>query len=177
MKTEFLIRDAIALDMAWIARVHTEGWRTGYAGIMPEEFLRGRSVEKSRALWEKKFAEQSGLILVAERGGGICGFVSGGKAREGLPGFDSELYAIYVDQNARGLGAGAALLGAFFGRQAALGARSCALWVLEENPSRKFYEKLGGELLPLRKPCQFGGKPLVEVAYGWRALRAGSLFS
>jgi len=170
MKNKIFIRDAKAGDAGEIARVNVYGWRTAYAGIMPAEFLLGRSVESSRAGWEKNLAAKRGLVLVAEKDGGICGFASGGRAREGLPGFDSEIYAIYVDQAVRGLGAGAALMRAFFGRQAALGARNCALWVLEENPYRKFYEKMGGTLLSLKKTAEFGGKSLTEAAYAWNKL-------
>jgi hypothetical protein len=41
------------------------------------------------------------------------------------------------------------------------------LWVLAENPSRKFYERLGGQLV-YEKTVTIGGVPLIEVAYGWR---------
>lgn len=170
MKNKFKVREAGIGDAGAIARVTVEGWRTAYAGLMPAEFLLGRTVESSRAGWERNLTEKRGLVLVSEKDGEIRGFASGGKARESLPGFDSEIYAFYVDQAVRGLGAGAALMQAFFERQAALGARNCALWVLEENPSRKFYEKMGGALLSLKKTSVFGGKPLAEVAYAWNKL-------
>lgn len=167
----FLIRVAVPGDAPGIARVHVEGWRTSYSGIMPEEFLQARSLEKHCAMWEKNIAEKRDLILVAEKDGAVRGFVSGGKAREELAGYDSEVYAVYVDKELRGLGAGQALMKAFFNRQAGAGARSCALWVLEENPSRRFYEKSGGTLLDFRKHLVFGGKPLNEVAYAWKDMQ------
>ncbi len=40
------------------------------------------------------------------------------------------------------------------------------IWVFAQNPSRRFYEALGGQYL---KSAQFeiGGATLEEVAYGW----------
>ena len=39
-------------------------------------------------------------------------------------------------------------------------------WVLEENPSRRFYESLGGIEFK-RQTITIGGRDVVEVAYGW----------
>jgi hypothetical protein len=41
------------------------------------------------------------------------------------------------------------------------------VWVLADNPSRRFYEALGGA--PVRtQHIEFGGTLLEEIAYGWR---------
>jgi hypothetical protein len=40
------------------------------------------------------------------------------------------------------------------------------LWVLAENPARRFYERLGGQPVST-KTVTIGGVPLTEVAYGW----------
>jgi hypothetical protein len=44
-----------------------------------------------------------------------------------------------------------------------------AVWVLARNPSRRFYEALGGELIT-EQQIERGGESYVEVAYGWRDL-------
>ena len=41
------------------------------------------------------------------------------------------------------------------------------VWVLAENPSRQFYEALGGQELG-QQEITVGGATLVEVAYGWK---------
>ena len=41
------------------------------------------------------------------------------------------------------------------------------LWVLAENPSRGFYEALGGAEVR-QQTITIGGRELVEIAYGWR---------
>lgn len=43
------------------------------------------------------------------------------------------------------------------------------LWVLEDNPSRGFYEALGGVRIK-QETITIGGTELVEVAYGWSGL-------
>ncbi len=43
------------------------------------------------------------------------------------------------------------------------------VWVLAENPSRRFYEVLGGKQL-CEQEITIGGVTLVEVAYGWKNL-------
>lgn len=40
------------------------------------------------------------------------------------------------------------------------------VWVLGDNPSRAFYETLGGRFLG-EKDIEIGGVRLEEVAYGW----------
>jgi hypothetical protein len=40
------------------------------------------------------------------------------------------------------------------------------VWVLADNPSRSFYEALGGELIG-EQNVTIGGVDLREVAYGW----------
>jgi hypothetical protein len=44
-----------------------------------------------------------------------------------------------------------------------------AVWVLALNPSRKFYEALGGQSIG-EQEIERGGRPLVEIAYGWSDL-------
>lgn len=44
------------------------------------------------------------------------------------------------------------------------------LWVLADNPSRGFYEHMGGKEL-CSKTIQIGGADLLEVAYGWDSLK------
>jgi len=45
------------------------------------------------------------------------------------------------------------------------------VWVLAENPACSFYAALGGQQV-YEKTETIGGASLVEVAYGWRDLRA-----
>ncbi len=44
------------------------------------------------------------------------------------------------------------------------------VWVLADNPSRYFYEAMGGKLLGSQE-VKVGGVTLKEVAYGWENIR------
>lgn len=95
------------------------------------------------------------------------GFVSCGGAREGFPAHAGELYALYLLRSAQGAGAGRRLFDA-----ARQNLRSCDisgmyLWVLADNPAAGFYRHMGGQELA-RKTIDIGGKPLLEIAYGWK---------
>ena len=51
------------------------------------------------------------------------------------------------------------------------GMPSMLIWVLAKNPSRAFYEALGGQRV-YEKQIVIGGETLVEVAYGWRDIHS-----
>jgi hypothetical protein len=51
-----------------------------------------------------------------------------------------------------------------------VGMTSLLVWVLADNPARKFYEALGGRYV-YDKRVSIGNARLVEVAYGWRDAR------
>jgi hypothetical protein len=47
-----------------------------------------------------------------------------------------------------------------------LNINSILVWVLVDNPACQFYAALGGKVVH-EKELTIGGKPLIEVAYGW----------
>ena len=50
------------------------------------------------------------------------------------------------------------------------GHASLRLWVIRDNPYRRFYDRIGGELLREERQDEFGGASVVSVGYGWRNL-------
>lgn len=167
------IRTAHVSDAAAIAKVHVESWRTTYKGIVPDDFLARLSYEKRQLLWHQTLTEpeRPSFVYVAEDDGGtVIGFVSGGPERSGHPVYTGELYAIYLLASHQRQGIGRQLLSTLVSRLLQDGMTALLLWVLADNPSRRFYERLGG--LPVSdKVVTIGGVPLIEVAYGWRDAR------
>jgi GNAT superfamily N-acetyltransferase len=98
------------------------------------------------------------------------GFVNGGPERDGRDEYDAELYALYVLPDWHGRGIGKQLSETFAQSLIDSGYDSMFAWVLAENPARGFYETLGGTLVDERS-IEIGGRPLVEVAYGWNDLK------
>ena len=159
------IRAATAEDATAIAHVHVESWRTTYAGIVPDEYLLGLDEALRVKLWREWLGWET-VVLVAERAGCVVGFAHAGKIREPLEACDAELYSLYLLKEAQGKGTGSALLKSAAAVLAERGFNGMALWVLERNPSRSFYEKNGGRLAA-SKVIEIGGARLMEVAYYW----------
>ena len=74
------------------------------------------------------------------RGAPPCGTGS----RAGAPLAESEIETLYVLDDWRDRGLGRRLMRAAAAHLAGLGCESTFLWVLRDNPSRWFYERLGG---------------------------------
>ena len=58
--------------------VHVDTWRAAYRGIVPDGYLEGLSYDESERLWRDVIAAGDGCVCVAEDGGGVFGFASGG---------------------------------------------------------------------------------------------------
>jgi L-amino acid N-acyltransferase YncA len=78
------IRQATAADAREIARVHVASWKTTYQGIVPQDYLDALDVRLRTERWEEEFARGDSHIFVAEDGGTIYGFISGGLLRESI---------------------------------------------------------------------------------------------
>jgi L-amino acid N-acyltransferase YncA len=165
------IRQANPEDAPRIAWVHLESWKTTYPGIIPQAYIDGLKVENGIRNWQERLTEAEGpVVFVAEDEAGIFGFAAGGKIVHPVNGFDGELGAIYLLATHQQRGAGASLTRRIAGALVERGFRSMAVWVLKENPSRRFYERMGGELVA-EQGIEIGGVTLPEVAYGWRDVR------
>ena len=167
------IRLARESDVAAIARVHVDTWRTTYAGLIPDELLARLNYERRESQWRSVLSnpDSTEWVYVAEVGDGqIVGFVSGGPERSGDAEYKGELYAIYLLAASQGKGLGRALTRAHIQRQLEAGFTSMLVWVLAENPSCAFYEALSGQ--PVREKQEAVGDTILkEVGYGWTDIR------
>jgi len=167
-----IVRKAVPADASGIARVHVDSWRTTYRGIIPDSFLYGLSVKEREDDWNQALQQGQSEIYVAETvEGRIVAFACSGPERTQQYGYDGELYAIYILREYQRKGIGRRLFQAAVQELAAKGVRSLLVWVLTENPSRRFYEALGGEEVAT-KSVTIGEVTLQEVAYGWKDLGA-----
>lgn len=122
---ETVVRVATILDATAIARVQVEAWRSAYAGIMPQAFLDGMTVEAQAERWRGIFeaheaegavrGEWSGTVAVAAAAGysadagDIVGFVAFAAAPDDRGRTVGRVYSLYVRPNAWGRGLGHAL--------------------------------------------------------------------
>lgn len=167
------IRPARPDDAAAIARVHVDSWRTTYAGLVPADHLAGLSYERFEDNWRRWLTtlNSPGFYLVAQDSAGeVVGFAAGGPERDGRDAYRGELYALYLLMGHQRQGLGRALTAETARRLVTKDITSLLVWVLAANPSRGFYEALGGVLVA-EKDIEIGGATLREVAYGWQDLR------
>jgi ribosomal protein S18 acetylase RimI-like enzyme len=172
-----LIRKASLQDAADIARVHVVSWQEAYRNIpgFPQSYLDSLDVAQRTDNWKTRLDQQNEghYVFVAILEGQLCGFVGGGAARSAaqeLPDFDGEIYAIYILQAAKGKGIGRLLMRKMAETLQANEFKKAMLWVLADNPTRGFYEHLGGQEIK-RKIAPIAGVELPEIAYGWQDLR------
>lgn len=160
------IRKATPLDAEGIARVHVESWKSTYINIVPEDFLKNLSYEKRVEYWYSAIPD--GEVYVAKNEEGeVIGFASGGKERSRkYPKYNGELYAIYILQEYQGKGVGKLLIKPIVKELKRQGISSMLVLVLEDNPSRKFYEKLGAKKID-SIIVEIGGVQLNELVYVW----------
>jgi ribosomal protein S18 acetylase RimI-like enzyme len=165
-----MIRPATLEDAPAIARVHVASWQSTYRGMLPDEFLASLSETGYAERWKRVIGEGSSKVCVAEDGGEVVGFASGGRERAGEKSYAGELYAIYVIDAAQRRGFGRELVRATVAGLRELGLDDMIIWVLRDNQSaRSFYERLGGVYVRAQ-PITIGSVTLEEVSYGWRRL-------
>ncbi len=169
------IRKATAGDANAITRVHVDTWRDTYAGIIPDRILIGMSHRRHCAEWSVVLGKRRGgnLVMVAEDSrAGVVGFGSCGRARYANLPYDGEVHTLYVLTDYRGQDVGKRLLGGLFDALLERGSRSALIWVLADNPSRFFYQAMGGTWVAVRTE-RLRGTSLPAMAYGWRDLKQG----
>ncbi len=167
------IREASVADAVGIARVHVDTWRSAYRGIVPDSLLDELSYEQRAALWERILEPPtSTFTYVAEdpTTQQIIGFVSGGPAMDREdPLYKGELYTIYILEAYQRQGLGKQLFYLTVERLIEMGLDSMLIWVYTDNPARRFYESLGGQLVG-RQSYEEGGVMLEQVSYGFQPL-------
>jgi GNAT superfamily N-acetyltransferase len=144
------VRAATAVDGAAIAAVKWRVFGTTYRGVLPDAFLDRREVVPPVAFWTGRAMvppSRRHRLLVWGRPGVVHGYLDCGPAHTDGPapaeqaGDVGEVYELYVDPGAHGLGGGSRLLDAAEGWLAEAGFSTLELSTLAGNgAARRFYE-------------------------------------
>ena len=142
------IRPATLDDAEGVAYVGIKTWQTAYKGIFPEEKLNEMDVVKRSERWRKNIIgiqedDTFAMFVAEDKEGNVVGYASGGRFPDTTP-YDCSIGAIYVLDEYQGKGVGSKLVKEMLEFFKSLQHKSMIIWVLKENPYRKFYEKLGG---------------------------------
>ncbi len=166
------IRMARPTDAADIGHVYVESWRDTYAGILPDIGLLKMSKTEQAASWTRQIKAsnlRNPILVAADAMSNIYGFASAGPSRDRSLPFEGEVYTIYVAPGMTGQGIGSALLQSIFRLFSKGGTNGIVIWALADNPSRFFYEAMGGQIVAERQHPMWG-KTLREIGYGWPKL-------
>ena len=172
----FRIREAKRSDVEGMVKVRVDTWKAAYKGIVPDEFLENLSYQHISERWKKAFWENRtpGVeVFVAENEQKeIVGIAICGPELSQDPICHGEIYALYVLPQNQNQGIGRELVATcvqYLVQQ--LEVKTMLIWVIAENPYRKFYETLGGKMVR-EKIKEIGGKEILEVAYGWEDIHS-----
>ncbi len=154
------IREAQRDDAELLATAHIEGWRVGYRGLLPDEFLDApefatQRLERWRA-WTWADDAPLSQVFAAVVDGQVVGFGMCGAERpdENCDAWDSadapqstgrgEVFAFYLRPVVWGSGAADALMARCLDHLRAVGFSEAVLWVLRDNPRAcGFYTRAG----------------------------------
>ncbi len=149
-----------------MAQVYLQTWQDTYTGLVPIGYLFEMSARRLEQGFLNEIKSQRAVSYVAEAGGAVIGLISGGFARQTDDIYDGEIYALYVLKNYQRRGIGTRLASGLAEGLNRCGIYSMLVWVLENNPYRRFYEKINGVYLR-KQHMPFAGEVLDTVAYGW----------
>lgn len=175
MNDDMTVRVARDMDAPGIARVLVDGWQTTYAGILPASFLASFNYDQHEAATRRHLAnlpESSTVFVAVGEDGRITGVAHVRQSAESPGGCAAELDALYVLPSFQRQGIGRRLLAEVVRWLPGRGYQSMSLWVLRDNPYRRFYDRAAGNVLADEKQDEFGGLSVTSVAYGWRNLEA-----
>ncbi len=145
--------------------MHVAAWRSAYAGILPEAVLTQMSEHRQASYYLADIRAGRGVYVAEAEGGPVVGFSTVGRSRtQGIA--DGEVETLYILDDWREQGLGRRLLQASAAHLAGGGCRSLFLWVLTDNPSRWFYQRLGGRA-GMAGRTWVGGQEVAQTAYVW----------
>ncbi|MFK0291177.1 GNAT family N-acetyltransferase [Streptomyces sp. NPDC090442] len=166
-------------DVDAVAEVRVRGWQSAYRGLMPPAYLAALSVAEDADRRREWFARRrpEAWELVAERSGGVVGWLAAGPARDPdlAPGRRelpsgrapvAELLALYVAPPLIGTGVGRALLDAGTAGARARGFGALSLWVVRGNArAQRFYERAGFAPDGAERSEDVAGRRVPELRY------------
>jgi GNAT superfamily N-acetyltransferase len=144
------VRAAVAQDVAEIARIQIDTWRTAYRRLLPAAVLAAATPERATAEWAAAVLRPPSprhRVLVARDQEWTVGFVAFGPAeQDDDPLGTGVLHTLLVEPRWGRRGHGSRLLAAAVDHLRGDGATRAVVWLVEGDvASTRFYESAGWE--------------------------------
>ncbi len=165
---DMVMRDIIPSDASSLAHILIEANEHAFRGLIPDQCLEFTEAE-SAANWEHTLLAglPTGDFMIAATlpTGQVISYVWGG-ANTKEPDYASEIRQVMVLPTYQGQGIGRQLVCLLAQRLIEQGLHSMRVEVLQVNPNRPFYERLGGQLVS-EQLYDWDGVILPMCVYGW----------
>ena len=146
--------------------VYVQTWQDTYLSVIPYEYLSSMSIAQHEKAFFDELNGKHTIGSVAEDGGRVMGFITGGYERHGDPIYSGEIYTLYVLKDLQRQGIGKKLVSALAVQFNRLGIYSMLVRVLKLNPYRRFYNKISGIYLKTEH-SPFEDETIDVAIYGW----------
>ncbi len=161
-----VIRPSRRTDAHSISRIYVQTWRDAYLSVIPFGYLFEMSIPQHEQTFIDEFNSKQIISFVAEDGGRLVGFITGGFERNGDDIYCGEIYTLYVLKNRQRQGIGRKLVSALAIQLNQSNMHSMLVRVLKLNPYKRFYQKINAIYLKTeRRP--FAGEVMDLEIYGW----------
>lgn len=165
---DIIIRNVRKEDLPSVVDIKIKGWQVAYKGIVDDTYLTNLSNERETRIAKMEKNYMTNGFIVAELDNevvGFCRYIFDNSFSPEIDDVDCELCAIYVKPDLKRQGIGKELFNYVIQEQKKNNNKNMILWCLKENSnSRKFYEKMGGNLYG-ENEIEMGGKKYKKVGY------------
>ncbi|SMC47390.1 GNAT family N-acetyltransferase [Papillibacter cinnamivorans] len=161
---ECIIRRALPGEETEVSRIMVRTWKTAYAGIVDGAYLNALDEKNEKRISSLLRDIEEGKVLVAVLENTVVGFAIFGPARENRYSGLGEIYALYVVDPLQKNGVGRRLVNAAKEELHQTGYTEFVVGCLTDNPSCRFYEKMGG-IKTEEKNLAIGGRDYRETVY------------
>lgn len=161
-----IVRNIEEKDIPSVVDIQIDGWKSAYKGIVDNNIL--NSMNRNERIEKRKNDYKQNGFIVAELNNqivGFCGYIDSNKFTPNISNIDCELLALYVKPNLKYNGIGTRLFQFVKNDFKSKNKTKMILWCLKDNePSKKFYAKMGGEIVKERT-IEIGEKEYLEVGF------------
>ena len=169
----FVLRHVLPSDAPSLAHIVCTANDHAFRGLVPDQCLEFTEAE-STANWARFFSlglPVEDFMLIAETPTHECiGYIWAGPNTKDTV-YEAELRQINILPAYQGQGLGRFLVSNAAQRLTEMGLKSMRVEVMQVNPNRIFYERLGAQYVS-EHPYDWDGVTLSECVYGWSDIRA-----